>query len=236
MPRPVKSRAYDNSRRRGASDERRDRILAVSRELFVERGYPRTTMSAISERAGVALDTVYVLVGRKPALFRLLIETAISGADEAIPAAERDYVRAIRAEPSATGKLALYADTLPAIQARLAPLVAVLQAAAAAEPELDQLWSEVSERRASNMRRLAAELAETGHLLVPEPRGPPGGCCRVLAIVRRSASPPPRRGTVDSSPSSPIDPRSGPSRRRPSPMAPRAARGRAWPQTCLNTS
>ena len=167
MPRPVKSRAYDNSRRRGASDERRDRILAVSRELFVERGYPRTTMSAISERAGVALDTVYVLVGRKPALFRLLIETAISGADEAIPAAERDYVRAIRAEPSATGKLALYADALPAIQARLAPLVAVLQAAAAAEPELDQLWSEVSERRASNMRRLAAELAETGHLLVP---------------------------------------------------------------------
>ena len=167
MPRPVKSRAYDNSRRRGASDERRERILAASRELFVERGYPRTTMSAISERAGVALDTVYVLVGRKPALFRLLIETAISGADEAIPAAERDYVRAIRAEPSATGKLALYADTLPAIQARLAPLVAVLQAAAAAEPELDQLWSEVSERRASNMRRLAAELAETGHLLVP---------------------------------------------------------------------
>jgi AcrR family transcriptional regulator len=50
--------------------------------LFLERGYVRTTMTAIAEEAGVALDTVYELVGRKPDLFRLLIETAISGGDE----------------------------------------------------------------------------------------------------------------------------------------------------------
>jgi hypothetical protein len=34
-------------------------------------------------------------LGRKPELARLLIETAISGTDQAIPAEQRDYVQAI---------------------------------------------------------------------------------------------------------------------------------------------
>lgn len=36
----------------------------------------------------------------EPVLFRLLVETAISGTDAPVPALERDYVRAIRAELS----------------------------------------------------------------------------------------------------------------------------------------
>ncbi len=60
-------------------------------------------MPAIAQSAGIALDTVYASVGKKPALFALLVETAISGTDVAIPAAERDYVRAIRAEPDPRG-------------------------------------------------------------------------------------------------------------------------------------
>jgi len=124
-------------------------------------------MGAVAERAGVAVDTVYTLVGRKPDLFRLLIESAISGRDEAVPAQERDYVQRIQAEPSAAGKLELYAAALPLIHARLAPLVAVLQAAASVEPGLADLWTEIAERRARNMRQLAAELAETGQLAVP---------------------------------------------------------------------
>jgi hypothetical protein len=38
--------------------------------------------------------TVYAAVGKKPALFRLLIEVAISGSDQVLPAEEPDYVRA----------------------------------------------------------------------------------------------------------------------------------------------
>ena len=163
----VKTRGYDNSRRRSASEQRRARVLTTARAMFVERGYLGTTMAAVAERADVAVDTVYELVGRKPALFRLLIETAISGQDDAVPAEEREYVRRIHAEPTANGKLSLYAHVLPALHARLAPLVTVLQAAASAEPQLADLWHEITERRAANMRRLAAELAETGDLAVP---------------------------------------------------------------------
>jgi AcrR family transcriptional regulator len=166
MPPTVNRRPYDNSARSAASQARRALVLESARSLFLERGYVRTTMSAIAEEAGVSIDTIYELVGRKPDLFRLLIETAISGQDQAVPADERDYVRQIQAEPSAVGKLRIYARALPAPQARLAPLVTVLQAAASAEPELAELWRGITERRATNMRRLAAELHTAGGLSV----------------------------------------------------------------------
>jgi AcrR family transcriptional regulator len=139
----------------------------TAREMFPERGYVGTTMTAIAEQSQVALDTVYELVGRKPELFRLLIETAISGRDQAVPAEERDYVQRMQAEPTAQGALTVYATALPVLHARLAPLVAVLQAAASAEPQLAELWFEISERRATNMRRFAAELQSKGGLAVP---------------------------------------------------------------------
>jgi hypothetical protein len=67
------------------------------------------------------LDTVYATVGKKPTLFRLLVEAVISGHNEAVPAEERDYVHAIRAEPDAARKLQIYAAAARSIQPRLAP-------------------------------------------------------------------------------------------------------------------
>lgn len=124
-------------------------------------------MSGIAGRAGVALDTVYTLVGRKTALFRLLVEGAISGEDQAVVADQRDYVRAVQAEGTAEGKLLVYARALCRIQARLAPLLTVLQQAAGADEELAALWLEIAERRATNMLRLAADLAAVHPLRVP---------------------------------------------------------------------
>ena len=167
MPPTVKGRPYDNSARSAASQARRTAVLAAARSLFLGRGYVRTTMSAVAKESDVAVDTVYELVGRKPDLFRLLIETAISGQGQAVPADERDYVQRIQAEPSASRKLRIYAHALPAIHARLAPLVTALQAAASAEPELGDLWRDIAERRATNMHRLAAELHAAGGLAVP---------------------------------------------------------------------
>ena len=107
MPGPVKRRYDATGRRQGAAH--RAAILDAARELFTERGYAATPMSAIADRAGVALDTVYASAGRKPALARLLIETAISGTDQAVPAEQRDYVRAVQAAPDAETKIATYA-------------------------------------------------------------------------------------------------------------------------------
>ena len=164
MTQPVKPRSYHAPRRQEQARRTRRAILAAAGRLFIERGYAATIMTAVAEAAGVALDTVYAAVGAKPVLFRLLVETAISGTDEAVPALERDYVRAIRAEPDPARKLALYAEAVGRIQQRLAPLFQVLQQAAAADAELGALWQEISERRAANMGLLAGELAATGAL------------------------------------------------------------------------
>jgi AcrR family transcriptional regulator len=165
MTSPVKRR-YDATRRREAAARTRQAILDAAMQLFTARGYTATPMTAIAERAGVSLETVYASAGRKPALARLLIETAISGSNNAIPAAERDYVQAIRAAPDAETKIALYAAAMRAIAGRLAPVLSILQQAAPAEPELAALWHEIAERRAANMRLFAADLAAVAALRV----------------------------------------------------------------------
>lgn len=158
MPAPVKRR-YDATRRRQAAGRTRAAILDAARELFTERGYAATPMTAIAGRAGVALDTVYASVGRKPALARLLIETAISGTDRAVPAEQRDYVKAIQAAPDAETKIAIYAEAVTTIAPRLALALSIIQQAAPAEPKLAALWTEIAERRAANMRLFVADLA-----------------------------------------------------------------------------
>ena len=157
-------RKYDSTSRSEAAKTTRELIIHSARTIFLEKGYAAATMPAIARAAGTALDTVYATVGKKPALFRLLIEMAISGSDRAVPPEERDYVRAIRAEPDAARKLQLYAAALGRIQPRLAPLIRVLQGAASLDSELEALWQSISLRRAHNMRLLAKDLASTGRL------------------------------------------------------------------------
>ena len=121
-------------------------------------------MTQIATDAGVSIDTIYAAIGPKPSLFRLLLETALSGGEEAVPALERGYVDEIRAASSATGKLTIYARAVSEIQQRLAPLFVVLRSAAGAEPELTALWNDIAQRRARNMRLFAAELIATGEV------------------------------------------------------------------------
>jgi AcrR family transcriptional regulator len=163
MASPVKRR-YDATRRRQSAARTRTAILDAARQLFTERGYAATSMTAIADRAGVALDTVYAAAGRKPGLARLLIETAISGTDHAIPAEQRDYVRAIQDAPDAETKIAIYAAAVTAIAPRMALVLGIIQQAAPDEPELAVLWTEIAERRAANMSLFVADLAAVAPL------------------------------------------------------------------------
>ena len=167
MARQVKKkRSYDNSARLEQSNETRQAILDAARFQMLERGYRATTIADIARRAGVHVDTVYALVGRKPVLLRELIEHAISGTNEEIPAERRDYVAAIRAEPDPAPKLAIYARATREIHARLAPLLLALRDASTTEPTARAIWDEISERRARNMRDLAKDLNSVGGIRV----------------------------------------------------------------------
>ena len=160
----VNKRTYNATTRRAQSAATRQRIIDRARDLIVERGYRATTISAIAEQAEVNTATIYELVGRKPVLLRELVEQALSGTDHPIAGADRDYVAAIRDEPNAAAKLDIYARAVTQIQTRMAPLFLALRDASATEPEVADLWREISDRRAANMRLLVAELATTGQL------------------------------------------------------------------------
>jgi AcrR family transcriptional regulator len=164
MPEPVKPRTYRSSVREEQARRTRRTILDAARTLFSEKGFVATTIAQIAAEARVAVDTVYASVGPKPVVMRLLMETAISGSDEAIPAEKRDYVRQVRAAPTAGQKIRIYASAVTAVNTRLAPLHLVLRDAAAQAPELAQIRDEISARRAGNMRLFAQDLADTGEL------------------------------------------------------------------------
>ncbi|WP_300008956.1 TetR/AcrR family transcriptional regulator [Pseudonocardia sp.] len=157
-------RPYHAPRRAEQTAATRRAVLDAARELFTTRGYAATTVAQLAERAGVAVDTVYALVGRKPVVLRELVETAISGTDQAVPAEERDYVRALRAAPSAGEKIDLYAAALAGMGPRTAPVFLALRDAAARDPACAALHAEITERRAANMGLFAQDLRTTGEL------------------------------------------------------------------------
>ena len=162
MPESVKSRSYRSPLRDEQARQTRNGILAAARSLFTEQGYAATTVAEIAAEAGVAVDTVYAAVGAKSVIFQLLLETAISGQNEAVPAEERDYVRRIRAQPRARQKITTYAAAVRAIGERQGPLHLVLRDAAAQVPELALIRDDIAARRAANMRLLAKDLIDSG--------------------------------------------------------------------------
>ena len=167
MKKPVKAppkRRYDASRRQVAARQTRREIAAAARDLFIARGYPGTTMAAIAAAAGVSHETVYATFGPKPALFRHLVEIALSGEDEPVPALEREIVRQVRAEPDPRRMIDLFAHSIRLLHERLAPLFVTLSDSARTDSDLKAFAGELSSRRVGHMRAFVADLAAKGGL------------------------------------------------------------------------
>ena len=63
-------RQYNSTRRQEQAAETRLRIIQAAHELFVAKGYGRTTIAEIAEGAGVAVETVYAAFRNKRTLLR----------------------------------------------------------------------------------------------------------------------------------------------------------------------
>lgn len=165
MAEPVKgARSYDASRRRAAAERTRLGILAAARGLFIEGGYSGTSVQAVANRAGVSIDTVYASVGRKPQLLLAVHDMELAEGSAPVPAEQRDYVRAVSAAPTAEAKLRTYAAAMARVLPRTVPIMVALREAGATDPECAAQHGALSERRATNMRRLVADLRKTGEL------------------------------------------------------------------------
>jgi AcrR family transcriptional regulator len=163
VPEPVKTRRYDATTRRRRAEATRRRILRAAASLFAEHGYAGTAVAEVARRAGVSVDTVYASVGRKPQML-LAVHDAVLGGGDAVPAEQRDYVRAVRAASGARAKITVYADALGRLLPDTVPIAEALRVAGLTDPDCRTVREGLDERRARNMRLFAADLRATGEL------------------------------------------------------------------------
>jgi AcrR family transcriptional regulator len=148
--------------RRVRSQRTSSRLLAASRELFLEHGYARTTIEAIAARAGVSAQTVYNQFGTKCDLLAAVLDRAIVGDASPVAVIERSWF-VVGEDEQAADAIARFAKAGTAILARVAPVYDVIRSASAL-PEVRQLLAENRRRRRADQRHLVDALAATGQL------------------------------------------------------------------------
>ena len=160
---PVKStRAYNSTRRRQEADRTRSAIIETARRLFLEHGFASTTVVVIAADAGVSVDTIYKTFGGKAGLVRAIAIQALAGRgpvhaenrSDALHLTEKDPRRIIE------GWGRLSTEVAP----RIAPILLLVRVAAAADPEMALLQSEMQAQRLDRMTHNARNLATAGHL------------------------------------------------------------------------
>ena len=138
------SAPYDRRRAAGLAsrEDSRARLLRAADELFREQGYLATTVSAIAERAGTSLQTLYLAWGSKSALFRAGADAAATAsglpltADAWHQAISERLTREAGADATTERYLTAVAHVFVEVAARTAVYWAMQPGAASADPEI----------------------------------------------------------------------------------------------------
>jgi AcrR family transcriptional regulator len=164
---PVK-RSYDSSRRQEQARQTGLAVLRAAHDLFVEKGYGRTTIADIARTAGVSAETIYATFKNKATLLHRVWDVTIGGDDEEVVFHERPEIKAMRAEPDLAKRLVMHARMTTRTARRIAPFLLALRGAAATEAAAADMLAEVDRQRLVGMGVMAHEAAATGQLAVTE--------------------------------------------------------------------
>lgn len=164
---PVKRRRYDSSGRRAQADATRAAVVRTARDLFLTRGYGRTTVADVAKAAGVSVETIYGVFGNKATLLHRAWDITVGGDDEDVVFHERPEVRAIRSEPDLARRLRMHARFSVETSKRVAPFLLMVQAASGADAAAAAMLEEMDRQRLAGMTVMAEEAAATGQLAVP---------------------------------------------------------------------
>lgn len=157
MPDDVKVRPSGRRREAQAEATRRE-IIDAAAALFVRRGYAGTTLEAIADAAGVAVQTIYNSIGSKARLLSAALDVAAAGDHGPDGVVEREVRRGADVrDPRAY--IAGAADSVARRLARAVPLLLVVSGAASTDPEIAALESRSRSQRFAGLTRLAAELS-----------------------------------------------------------------------------
>ena len=118
--------------------------------------------AAIAADAGVSADTIYKSFGGKPGLVRAIRTRALEG-EGAVPAERRSDELQAR-EPDARKIIEAWGSLVTEIAPRAAPILLLIRAAAATDPEVLALLEEMDADRLRRMTENARRLLDAGHL------------------------------------------------------------------------
>jgi AcrR family transcriptional regulator len=163
MAKSVK-RQYDNTRRLAQVRATRLRVIQAAKGLFIENGYPATTLDSVADAADVPLPTLYRLFGSKRALLTAVLDTSFVGDDQPIAFVDRPAVQAALSEPDPHQLLDAFARIAREFMDRSSAILHVLASAAQVDTEAADLLAEIRRQRYAGQSRIVAALMERGAL------------------------------------------------------------------------
>lgn len=159
-----RARPYENRNRQEQARQTRLRVIDAARLLFVRDGYASTTIQALADEAGVAVQTIYASFGTKREVLKQLFDISVVGDDEQVALVERPEWRAWEEESHAERQVELFALAQRIVSERAADVMRVLSAAATGDPEITHLYEEAEAARYGDQRRLADLLSRQSRL------------------------------------------------------------------------
>jgi AcrR family transcriptional regulator len=156
----VVKRRYDNSRRQAQVRATRTRVIQAAKQLFVEWGYPATTLEAVADAADVSLPTLYRQFGSKRALLKAVLDTSFGGDDEPVAFGDRPGVRAARAEVDPVELVEAFARIAREFMERSSAILHVLATAAPVDPDAAEVLADIRRQRHTGQSRIVAALVE----------------------------------------------------------------------------
>ena len=112
-------------------------------------------MQAIADDAGVHVQTIYLAHRTKAALLAACAARLVAGdEDPDTHPSERRWAREVAAERDPRAKLARYVQQIGEVSPRITPLLDVLRATAAAEPEVAEFLSQMENGRREGPHQL----------------------------------------------------------------------------------
>lgn len=167
MDEQVKRRRYRSPKREEQARQTRRRIVRAARDLFLEQGYPATTVADVAARAGVSADTVFHVFGSKGALLTRVLDEVIGGDDEDVRVLDREDPQRMRAETDQRRQVAMLARGMSDQLERVRPMDDILVSAAAVDADARALRDDLQLRqRREGMTTVAGWIAARGPLRV----------------------------------------------------------------------
>ena len=154
------ARVKGQSRQEKAAATRR-RMLEAAYELFCRDGYRATTMEAIAEGAGVAVQTLYFSFHTKDELLQQVHERTVLGDENLAPPMQPWYLAAVAAEDVREAVRHICRGVL-SISRRVAPMIPAFHAVAG-DPA-GEVWERSQRMRYDGMVELVGVLTKKAPL------------------------------------------------------------------------